>query len=237
MNYQYNMRLQTLNTYHPDFMQEPKNQSIIGCPYNLDELFDSQPFLEHPLFTLPGEDEAPRMTGAQRAAGSKVPTSDRIKEDNKSPLASGMMTQRAAGDSGLDPYTFLFETVLNTDWLIESQNSQYTALADHVMEVKRKRDKKKKSEPHAPKEEKPFTKRLKAKKSLFQTFYKGVKQGGQYRHLIAVGEGHLSEDNIKLLDEELALHLCLTTNLNDKDAEGKTEMGPDGKPKKINAKK
>ena len=109
------MRLQKENTYHPDFMQEPTNQSIIGCPYNIDELFDSQPFLEHPLFTLPGEDAAPRMTGAQRAAGSKVPTSDRIKEDNKSPLENGIMTQRAGGNIGLDPYTFLFETVLNTD--------------------------------------------------------------------------------------------------------------------------
>jgi len=87
------------------------------------------------------------------------------------------------------------------------------------MEMKRKRDNKKKSGPHAPKEEKPFTKRQKAKKSLFQMFYKGVKDGGQYRHLIAVDEKNkLSEDIIKILDKELALHLCLTTNLNKKDS-------------------
>ena len=104
--------------------------------------------------------------------------------------------------------------------------------------MNRKRDNKKKCGPHAPKEEKPFTKRLKAKKRLFHTFYKGIKDGGQYRHLIAVDEKNkLSEDIIKILDKELALHLCLTTNLNEKDSQGKTISGPDGKPKKINVKK
>jgi hypothetical protein len=235
MNYQYNMGLQKENIYDPDYMKDPTNQSIIGFQYNLDELFDSQPFLEQRFLSFP-EDAAPRMTGIQRALGSKISTSDRIKEAKRSPLASGMMTHCAGVDKELDPYTFLFETVLNTDFLIESHYSQYEALAEPLVEMKRKRDKK--SGSLGPKEEKPFTKRLKAKKSLFQTFYKGVKEGGQFRHLIAVDEEtKLSEAIIKLLDEELALHLCLTTNLNVKDAEGMTVLGSDGKPKKINAKK
>jgi len=82
------------------------------------------------------------MTGVQRALDSKITTSDRIKEAKRLPLASGMMTQSAGVDKKMDPYTFLFETFLNTDNLIESQNSQNATLADPFVAVKRKRDKK-----------------------------------------------------------------------------------------------
>jgi hypothetical protein len=62
MNYQYNMGLQKENIYDPDYMKEPTNQSIIGFQYNLDELFDSQPFLEQRFLSYT-EDAAQRMTG------------------------------------------------------------------------------------------------------------------------------------------------------------------------------
>jgi hypothetical protein len=65
--------------------------------------------------------------------------------------------------------------------------------------VKRKRDKKKKSDPlttTTPHEEKPWTTRLKAKRKVFMMFYKGVKVGGNLRYMIVVGTDSISHEVI-----------------------------------------
>ena len=50
----------------------------------------------------------------------------------------------------VDPTSFLFETLINTDHRIYPRDTIYATIADPVLEVKRKRDKKKKSDPLTP---------------------------------------------------------------------------------------
>jgi hypothetical protein len=100
----------------------------------------------------------------------------------------------------VDPSSFLFETLINTDHLIEPpRDTIYATMADPVVTVKRKRDQKKNSSPltsTTPHEEKPFTTRQKTKKKIFRMFYKGVKVGGNLRHLIVAGTDCLSHEVI-----------------------------------------
>ena len=93
------------------------------------------------------------------------------------------------------------------------------------MAMRRKRDKKKTSDPVTstiPPERKPFTERLLAKKKIFRRYFKGVKPGGDLRHMI-------SAITVMLLDDELALYVCLTSMKNRMDINGNKIMGPDGK--------
>ena len=114
---------------------------------------------------------------------------------------------------------------MNTDSYIESHTTKWAAIADPVVAVRRKRDKKKTSDPVAstiPPERKPFTDRLLAKKKIFRRYYQGVKPGGDLRHMI-------SAMTAMLLDDELAHYVCLTSMIILTDINGNKIMGPDGK--------
>jgi hypothetical protein len=82
------------------------------------------------------------------------------------------------------------------------KDSMTLTLAGPAVAVKRKRDKKRKSDPvsslapRLPREVKPFTKRLKEKKTSYRDYYQGVKPGGYYRHMIESPTNGLSQAHI-----------------------------------------
>ena len=149
-----------------------------------------------------------------------------LSEENGSP--GSLMTQMAVADKDVDPSL--------TDFFDMPLGPMTQTLAGPAVAGKRKREETKNvRDPvssSAPRKELPFIERQKAKKAKFRQYYKCVKPGGCYRHMIvgeAEGEG-LTQDQIKLLDEQLKLYVCLTSDITLKDVNGKSLKDQDGRP-------
>jgi hypothetical protein len=144
-----------------------------------------------------------------------------LSEENGSP--GSLMTQMAGADKDVDPSL--------TDFFNMPLGPMTQTLAGPAVAGKRKRDIKNERDPvssSAPRKELPYIERQKAKKAKFRQYYKCVKPGGCYRHMIeAEGEG-LTQDQIKLLDEQLKLYVCLTSDIILKDVNGKHVKDQDG---------
>ena len=166
------------------------------------------------------------------------------------PQGGGMMahgTQRAGVDQHVDPLQkllanqdpspFNLDPNSTKEFFSQPLGARNSTRAAQSVPIKKRKNRVKNTQstraPTDPKQVELCTLRQTGKKSIFQFFYQGVKEGGCFRKKITTGSDCLSRENIQLLDKELALYVCLNSKIIMTYSNRKKFKGPDGKAQKI----